>query len=173
MGYVQHKYTRAYYLREDENGNPTEFGADGAELYKHADGPPREFDRRILDQINPKAARVLDLGCGRGEAAKYMKERGADHVIGVDFSQDAYDLARSLHERCGYDIELHCCDALEYVRALDRRQTPENFDIVLMLDFIEHVPRSELREILNTLRQHTGLKPSSRSTPRSSPSTTT
>ena len=152
MGYVQHKYTKAYFLREDEAGEPTGFGAIGADLYKNENGRPREFDKQMLDQLDPAGCRVLDLGCGRGEAAKDLKQRGATRLIAVDFSQDACELAGNLFQKNNLDIELHCEDGLEFVRHIDERAGADAiFDIVTMLDFVEHVPRQELAETLRVI----------------------
>lgn len=149
MGYVRHKYTRGYFLGEDHEGNATAFGANGADTYKNENGRPREFDLRILEQLDPKGATVLDLGCGRGEAAKYLKERGAARVVAVDFSEDACELTRVLHEANGLDTEVYCEDALDFVRSIgDRVGEKTRFGIVTMFDFVEHVPRSELDEII-------------------------
>lgn len=55
----------------------------------------------LLDKINkfssllPKRARVLDLGCGSGRAAKLLQKKGFE-IVGIDFSKAMLKLARSL-----------------------------------------------------------------------------
>ena len=153
MGYLQHKYNRSYFLKEDDQGNPCVAGAEGADTYRNENGRPRDFDKAILSRINFKGKNVLDLGCGRGEATKYAKEQGAARVIGIDFSQSAHELAQALHQKNHLDIELHCLDVLAFLRDLDKHVgATTRFDVVIMLDFVEHVPRSEFGEILTIVR---------------------
>jgi SAM-dependent methyltransferase len=40
-------------------------------------------------------SRVLDLGCGAGQLARFLAERGAAEVIGVDLSETMLSLART------------------------------------------------------------------------------
>src|SRR4051794_9280066 len=44
---------------------------------------------------NVTGSRVLDLGCGAGQLAHHLAERGAAEVIGVDFSKKMLALARA------------------------------------------------------------------------------
>ena len=49
---------------------------------------------RILDSINP-SARILDLGCGNGEVARALVQRGFEgQYIGMDFSEALLKVAR-------------------------------------------------------------------------------
>lgn len=152
MGYMQGKYTREYFLKEDADGNPTAFGAEGWDLYQHENGRPRDWNRALLDQIDFAGKTVLDIGCGRGEATKYAKEQGAARVIGLDFSPAACDLARELHQRNGLEIELICDDLAAFTSNLDEHVGPHTtFDIVVMLNVVEHIPRTELTQSMSTL----------------------
>ncbi|WP_424812429.1 class I SAM-dependent methyltransferase [Roseococcus sp. YIM B11640] len=67
-------------------------------------------------------ARVLDLGCGFGWFARFAREQGASHVLGLDVSERM--LARA--------AEMTRDDAIEYRRAdLDAAGFPESaFDLV-------------------------------------------
>ena len=51
-----------------------------------------------------KDGRVLDLGCGAGQLARYLATRGAAEVIGVDVSERMLELARAqwAHPRVSY-----------------------------------------------------------------------
>ena len=159
MGHVRHKYTRAYFLGEHEDGTPTGFGVEGADVFKSANGRPREVDLRLLEQLSPAGQRVLEFGCGRGEAAKWLKERGAERVVAVDFSPDACKIAKELHEANGLETEIICEDALAFVRDMDEHIGPNaQFDLVIMFDFVEHVPRAELDEIFKLLRPRLAQK---------------
>jgi 2-polyprenyl-3-methyl-5-hydroxy-6-metoxy-1,4-benzoquinol methylase len=149
VGHLREKYTTEYYLHEDENGRPVGYGVDGLEDFRQ--GRVRAVDRDILERIDFRGKIVLDLGCGRGEAVKYAAEHGASEVHGVDFSESAIAIASDHLGRSGLRASLHCADALEIVRAWSAGAGPGPFDVVMMLDCVEHIPRSELSEILKEL----------------------
>ncbi|MEM9644714.1 MAG: methionine biosynthesis protein MetW, partial [Planctomycetota bacterium] len=48
--------------------------------------PVSMADQAILDQI-PRDASVLDLGCGCGELLSALRQRGNEHVMGVEVAQ--------------------------------------------------------------------------------------
>jgi SAM-dependent methyltransferase len=150
MGYMKHKYTRAYFLKEDSAGNKTIFGAEGVEEFKR--GGIREQDWDILRRIDFRGKNVLDLGFGRGEAIKYALNNGARRVVGVDFSEDATAIAQEFLTRYDLQADLYCTDALGFFNGYALQKNAEAFDVVLMLDFVEHVPRSELTKVFTLMR---------------------
>lgn len=151
MGYMRHKYTRAYFLKEDSAGKPTTYGVEGVEDYKK--GTIREQDREILRRLDFRGKTVLDVGYGRGEAIKFAVHNGAIRLTGVDFSKDANEIATEFLERYGIYADLYCDDALSFFKSYSMRDDSELFDIVLMLDVVEHIPRSELSRILNLMHK--------------------
>ena len=151
MGHVRHKYTRTYILKEDSSGKETPFGIEGIEEFHK--GGIREADSEILKRLNFKGMDVLEFGFGRGEAIKYAADNGASRVGGVDFSEDAIEIAKWFLIRCGLKADLFCQDSLEFLKSYVDRKDSEPFNIVLMLDFVEHVPRTELKELLVLLRR--------------------
>ncbi|MCJ7744067.1 MAG: class I SAM-dependent methyltransferase, partial [Dehalococcoidales bacterium] len=150
MGYMKHKYTRVYFLKKDADGNPTPYGAEGVEAFEK--GGIRLIDEDILRRLEFLGKVVLDFGFGRGEAIKYALDKGATKAVGVDFSEAANAIAADFLRDYGTRVELYCEDALEFLKLYVLSRASEHFDIVLMLDFIEHVPRSELAELLKLLR---------------------
>ncbi|MCG2591239.1 FkbM family methyltransferase [Ramlibacter sp. XY19] len=153
MGYLVEKYTAAYFLKKDENGAAVPYGVEGIEAFQQ--GQLRGHDSEILEHVNFRDASVLEFGFGRGESIKYAWEHGAGGYVGVDFSEPACRIAGEFLSK--YAIEgprIVCSDALEFLR--DYTTNPETagkkFDVVMMLDFVEHVPRSELAELLRLLR---------------------
>jgi SAM-dependent methyltransferase len=135
MGWLREKYTRTYFLHEDEQGNRVPFGADGVEDW--AAGRIYRRAQRLLDVLDFEGAAVLDIGFGRGEAIRYALQHGAARVVGVDFAQPAVEIARqTLREFPAERYELVCA-----------------FRHVLMLDAIEHIPRSEVEQMLPLLAQ--------------------
>lgn len=155
MGYLKEKYTTNYFMGQDENGNHLEYGVEGVEDFQL--GEIRAFDKEILDYVDFNGARVLEFGFGRGESIKHVWEKNAKSYVGVDFSEAAYEIAENFLKK--YQIEgpkIFNDDALNFVRNLKNNNTKTEeslFDIVLMLDVVEHIPRAELVEILEILRE--------------------
>jgi 2-polyprenyl-3-methyl-5-hydroxy-6-metoxy-1,4-benzoquinol methylase len=76
--------------------DPT-FFADYAQLEQFGTGWTRAFEYPSFRSLLPDVAgrRVLDLGCGAGQLARHLAERGAAEVIGVDLSEKMLALARA------------------------------------------------------------------------------
>lgn len=89
----------------------------------------------------PKNVRVLDIGCGFGEAVGYHEERGCD-AHGVELDENI----RCIADKFGYKIRVGAFDANNY--------EPGFFDYVTMDQVIEHVinPVESLRDIASVLR---------------------
>lgn len=149
MGWLQEKYTREYFLQRDEQGNLLPFGVYGIEFWERGDIYPE--GRILLDQLRLQKARVLDLGFGRGEAIKYCLDHGAKHVDGVDFSESALDLAAyTLRDISPERYQLRQKDIHAF---LNEDARPRSYTHVLMLDVIEHIPRTEVGLLLPFILQ--------------------
>ena len=134
--YGKQIYTTDYYIH----------GALGYKDYKA--NTIREEDKVVLDKTDFKSKRVLDIGCGRGEAILYAIRHGCKSVMGFDYSEDAIRFARDLLRRNGIDEEIvRVQDVIGFMR-----ENTETFDIVMMLDVIEHLPLPVIRETLLHLR---------------------
>ena len=84
---------------------------------------------------------VLDVGCGIGQYASLTTSR----YVGVDLNCAYIDHAR---RRRGDERHLfRCVDAAELVAEGDR------FDLVLMVDFLHHLPNGAAIGILRTARE--------------------
>ena len=71
----------------------------------------KPFDRYWLDRfaaLTRDLGRVCDIGCGPGQVARYLHERGAD-VFGADLSEEMLRHARRLNP----DVEFRRLDMLE------------------------------------------------------------
>ncbi|HQF36277.1 MAG TPA: class I SAM-dependent methyltransferase [Candidatus Dojkabacteria bacterium] len=53
-----------------------------------------------------KGKKVLCIGCGSGEECEFLKERGADKVIGIDISEGLINIAKKKYP----EIEFHVMD---------------------------------------------------------------
>jgi len=154
MGFLKDKYTREYFTNQMADGKRTDYGALGADEWREG-GIFHEIQEQI-DLVDLTGAHVLEIGYGRGESARYMfREKGIARYTGVDFSEVAHELAcESLAGISKERWRLEIADALEYMRSKAFRFC---FDAVFMLDAIEHIPRSEVLEILPLILQ--ALKP--------------
>jgi len=68
---------------------------------------------------------LLDVGCGRGGSAEYLRRNGWGHVEGIDRDTDSIEYARATYPKIGF----HVCDVLDVPRTVARA-----FDIVYMLN---------------------------------------
>jgi FkbM family methyltransferase len=157
MGWVREKYTKPYFTGFNDDGSCAGYGVLG--FSDTGTSVLREFDVKILQKISLQGRHILEFGFGRGEAIRYTIERGIASYIGVDFAPVAVELATDYLERNGIQPPpLHCADALEFLRSA-RGTLPHAIDVVIMFDFIEHVPRRELRELFALLRPHLSETP--------------
>ena len=97
-------------------------GATPTDIVQYGPDGPTEDDVRLLGNVAGK--RILDLGCGDGQAAVAFTLRGAT-TIAVDSSVRMLDRARTLADHAGVRVEWHQGDVadLAFVRA-------ESIDIV-------------------------------------------
>ncbi len=94
--------------------------------------------------------RVLDVGCGWGEALKYAAERYGISGVGITVSREQAEFARQL------------CDGLPIeIRLQDYREIDERFDRVFSLGMFEHVGVRNYDIYFDTVRRcldpHKGL----------------
>jgi len=97
---------------------------------------PDEASLRLLGDL--KGRRVLDLGCGGGQAAIACAKQGAS-VIGVDFSVEQLAIARRLCEQEGVKVELRHGDLADLAFL-----NSDSVDLVLSasaLDYVEDIGR--------------------------------
>lgn len=92
--------------------------------------------------IRSGAKRILDLGCGPGQFALLLSDRGITKYCGLDFSEAAIQIARTR------------CSALEFRRADICQEgvlEPLEYDCCLALEFLEHVDNDT--EILRRIKK--------------------
>jgi cyclopropane fatty-acyl-phospholipid synthase-like methyltransferase len=95
MGIFEDKYTKEYFTGKSPNGDDLNYGVTKF-LDERGEYIIRPYDEAILKKINFTDNRVLCLGCGRGEELVYAVNHGASFCVGVDFSQNAIDIAQEL-----------------------------------------------------------------------------
>lgn len=87
-----------------------------------------------------RARRILDLGCASGMLTGYLKGKGFAEVVGVDLNASLIEQASS-----AVDAKFVCADALDFLRSQER------FDIIFLLNIIEHIERDELTVFMTTV----------------------
>ena len=94
-------------------------------------------------------ARILEIGCGRGEFGRWLAARHPHNEITcVDFSSDAIDIANRAAADRHPNLKFEVADATAL------RFADSSFDIVVSCECIEHVLRpeamaSEIRRVLH------------------------
>ncbi len=126
-------YDRAYLLSNALDGI-ADYEAGGLSVVRR-----REVE--LLD-VAP-GHRALDVGCGRGETAAEIRERGAE-VVAIDYSWDAVVLTS---ERLDGNGSVAQANAV----ALPFRD--RSFDRVLLSDVVEHVPWPMAEQLLREVRR--------------------
>ncbi len=99
----------------------------------------------------PKSARswILDVGCGRGGSAEYVRRHGWGNLVGIDRDADSIEYAKANYPA----IEFHTCDVLDVPANVKRE-----FDVIYMLNAFYAF--AEQRDALEALR--TVAKPGAR-----------
>lgn len=86
--------------------------------------------------------RVLDIGCGWGEMAKYAAEAYGVEVVGVTVSDEQARYAREICQGLPVDIRLQ-----------DYRELDEKFDHLLSIGMFEHVGVKNYRTYMKVARR--------------------
>lgn len=96
------------------------------------------YQHHIVDKVRSMGPQsVLEVGCGDGVfiglLGSHVKRR-----VGADFSERAIGFARAFHP----NVDFHVGDAATL---------NEQFDVVVAIEVLEHVPNEQLTEFLFTL----------------------
>jgi SAM-dependent methyltransferase len=121
-----------------------------ADSVPYGPGLPNDGQLRLLPAFTGK--RILELGCGAGQAAVAFARHGA-RVIAVDSSTEQLAAARRLAERLGAKVDFRLADLTElaFVKA-------ESIDLAFCaatLDYVEDLGRV-LRAVHRVLEPHHG-----------------
>lgn len=97
---------------------------------------------RIKSIITPECS-VLDLGCGIGITTEFVKSSGVKKVIGVDISEENIKSAREASNNIEYIVG--------DITSID---LGKKFDVILMIDVLEHIPIAKYKELFRTIKKH-------------------
>jgi len=134
-------YDSAYFLA----------GCAGADRWLASGGSERDplYDGSLQLAGLRDGQALLDVGTGRGELLVAALGRGASRAVGVEYSPDGVGLAHQTLRRCGV------ADRAEILLG-DARALPladASFDLVTMLDVVEHLTGAELTRALSEARR--------------------
>ncbi|MGI9116934.1 MAG: class I SAM-dependent methyltransferase [Gaiellales bacterium] len=92
----------------------------------------------LLERLGRPLGRVLDIGCGRGATAGYLREHGATRLTGIEIHEESAQRSDEV-----FDEVLHGAVETE----LGRADGP--FDTVLAYDVLEHLvdPYAVMRDV--------------------------
>nr|WP_280818771.1 class I SAM-dependent methyltransferase [Thiorhodococcus minor] len=142
---IRDAYSAHYYL-EDCGGYET-YRAHGGKILD----PRLDCMARLAGLLDDKASlRVLDLGCGRGELARYFAALG--HAVdAIDYSPEALRLAGACFAG---EPELRRRAVLQCASVTDPGVYRGPYDLVLASDLIEHLAPEELDQLYRLIHQH-------------------
>ena len=109
--------------------------------YAHA-GEEEAIERSFRSIQKHSARWLLDVGCGRGGSADYLRRNGWGHVEKIDRDAESVEYARATYPEIGF----HICDVLDVPRTVTR-----TFDVIYMLNAFYAFDRQ--REALAELRK--------------------
>ena len=109
--------------------------------YAHA-GEEEAIERTFRSIAKNPEQRLLDVGCGRGGSADYVRRSGWGHVEAIDRDAESIEYARATYPEVGF----HVCDVLDVPRTVTRE-----FDVIYMLNAFYAFDRQ--REALAELRK--------------------
>lgn len=124
-------------------------------LYKHTMPESKEGWNRVVERLNlnfgeffsllPSDAAILDVACGVGYMEHCLLKRGFTNVEAIDLSGEQVEVAKSKLLEHGLKpdaIKFQLIDAFAHLKA------HKDYQMITMIDFLEHFPKSELMELL-------------------------
>ena len=110
-----------------------------------------QFEKFIFDNVR-KTDKVLDVGCGRGEVIVRCAKRGII-CFGIDYSKSAISICKEVLK----DQKIRS-ERAEVMNAKKLGFKDKQFDVVIMMDVVEHLHDWELAKAFSEARRV--LKPS-------------
>ncbi|MGH8178072.1 MAG: class I SAM-dependent methyltransferase [Steroidobacter sp.] len=91
--------------------------------------------KALVEAMNPRS--VIEVGCGDGYLIGSLTPKF--RRVGVDLSERAIRFAKAFHPHAEY-------------AAVDARSVKEQFDVVLAVEVLEHIPNEDIDEFVRTLK---------------------
>lgn len=112
----------------------------------------KSFDRVLGPWLPADAsALILDAGCGEGALLEFLRHKGYRNLFGFDISPENVD--------CCHELGFESVCELDLMQA-ESYPGPSQYDVILGIDVLEHVPKQAAAGLLERLREH--LRPGGR-----------
>lgn len=85
---------------------------------------------------------ILEIGCGPGQLARFLKDRGYARYQGIDFSETAIDIAR---KTCNLPVRVADAFSPDVLQS--------DYDVIVCTEVLEHIQRD--RELVEMIRPGT------------------
>lgn len=108
----------------------------------------------LVDSGKVQPCKTIDMGCGAGNYAVYLAERGFE-VTGVDFSQTAIKIARENASRKGVKCNFFVADVVEELDSVN-----QTWDFVYGWGLLHHILPEQRQKYVENVRRI--LNPSGR-----------
>lgn len=135
-----HIYDKDYYLTDNE----------GCHEYQSLNDTIHDKFKRALELADIKAGEnVLDIGCGRGELLYYAIKKGANHALGIDYSQAAIELAQETIKRLPLESQ---SKAEAKVANIETLNFQKKYDVIFMIEIAEHMHDWQLEDTFSVIQ---------------------
>lgn len=91
-----------------------------------------------------KNAKVLDLGCGTGQLLKVLEDMEYKNLSGIEYDKGQYEEAKKLVS----SATIMQGDIFQHLEKMT-----EKFDMVFMVDVIEHIKKNEIVTLLRLIKK--------------------
>jgi len=146
--YERWQREKSHFDREAED-ETVFLGNEEFDLLNHPCIPENNFLLTLLGKEDLSDLRILDIGCGVGEAALCFAERGAS-VSAVDVSSAAIEKARHYARVRAVDIDFRVVEGYELPFA------DESFDLVYGNGVLHHLPLDQSAEEIRRVMKPRG-----------------
>lgn len=98
----------------------------------------------FVSKRNP--SKVIDIGCGDGKLIATLSSQFIQSsFLGVDYSEQAINLARLMNRGDKQNLSFQCAD-------ITKERIDEKFDLGILMEVVEHIPKEGLLDFLKSVR---------------------
>jgi 2-polyprenyl-3-methyl-5-hydroxy-6-metoxy-1,4-benzoquinol methylase len=114
--------------------------------YKNSDKETSDYINYFLKNYKKfmppdKGINILDIGCGNGLFLEFLRNQEYKEIFGIDLSPENIEICK----KKGLNISKE--DAFSFLN-----KTKKSFDLIVMNDIIEHIPKKEVIQLLKLVR---------------------